>query len=280
VGTPTNEPDPFGTPAPPGQAPLPGQFGEAGVPGPGYPAAPEQSQPTQTAPVFGEAQAGAPYAVGSDFGQGSSGAAGSPFGPGGPGPGGPWSGGPGPQFGPAGAPMPPSYPFGYAPPRPTVTSAVAIVALCLFWVPVAGLVLSIIGMVKTARGKARGRGLAITALVLSILVTGAAVLMGIAIAAKPSVIDPGCIHGKTALREQSKRMDADSAKGDIKALQADIATLADDLAKDAAQSKRGDVRSALQAVHDDYAAIAAGHGDADKLNADLDQIDRLCTIGK
>lgn len=191
---------------------------------------------------------------------------------------GPQSGGPGGM--PGAGPMPPSFPFGYAPPRPVVTSAVAIVALCLFWVPVAGLVLSIIGLVKTAGGKARGRGLAITALVLSVLVTAAAVLVGAAIASKPSVLDSGCIHGKTALSEQSKQMDADSAKGDTKALQADITTLADDLAKDAAKSKRGDVRSALLAAHDDYAAIADGRGDADKLNSDLDQIDHLCTIGK
>ena len=56
VSTPTNEPNPFGydgTPGPPGQAPLPGQFGAAGAPGPGYPAAPEQGLPTQTAPVPG-----------------------------------------------------------------------------------------------------------------------------------------------------------------------------------------------------------------------------------
>lgn len=261
MGTPTNEPDPFGTPAPPGQAPLPGQFGETGAPGVGYPAAPEQSFPTQTAPAFGAAQFDEAHF---DEAQAGEAQAGSQY------------AAPGSGFG----PVPPTHPFGYAPPQPRVTSSVAIVALCLFWVPLAGLVLSIIGLVKTAGGKARGRGLAITALVLSILVTAVAVLVGVAIASKPSVLDPGCIHGKTALSEQSKLMDADSAKGDTKALEADITTLADDLAKDASRSKRSEVRAALLAAHDDYAAIASGHGDANKLNADLGQIDHLCTIGK
>lgn len=177
-------------------------------------------------------------------------------------------------------PMPPPYPYGYPTPRPTVTSAVAIVALCLFWVPVVGLVLSIIGMVKTAKGKARGRGLAITALVLSILVTAATAVAAAAVASKPSALDPGCTRGKTAVLEQSKQIDADSRKGDTKAVQSDLTTLIDDLAKAASESKRADVRSTVQAVHDDYAAIAAGTGDQGKLATDLDQMDHLCTIGK
>jgi phosphotransferase system glucose/maltose/N-acetylglucosamine-specific IIC component len=176
--------------------------------------------------------------------------------------------------------MPPVYGYGYPPPRPTVTSAVAIVALCLFWVPLVGLVLSIIGMVKTARGKARGRGVAIAALVLSILVTIGAGIAGAAIASKPSALDPGCTRGKTAVLEQSKQMDADSQKGDASAVQTDLNTLIGDLATAVADSHRSDVRSTVQAVHDDYAAIAAGHDDQTKLTSDLQQMDHLCTIGK
>lgn len=276
VSTPTNDPNPFGTPAPPGQAPLPGQFGAAGAQGPGYPATPEQSMPTQTAPVYGgqpDSQY-APYVP-----PGGAPGPGPQFGPGGMQPSGPVPGGmPGPMPGPGS--MPPPYGYGYPPPKPTVTSAVAIVALCLFWVPVAGLVLSIIGMVKTAKGKARGRGLAIAALVLSILVTLGAVLVGAAIASKPSALDPGCTRGKTAVLEQSKQIDADSAKGDTTAVQNDLGTLVDDLAKAASESKRSDVRATVQAVHDDYAAIAGGQGNQGKLASDLQQMDHLCTIGK
>ncbi|MEZ0113377.1 hypothetical protein ABH920_007407 [Catenulispora sp. EB89] len=312
MSTPTNEPNPFGydgPPAPPGQAPLPGQFGAAGAPGQGYPALPEQSYPTETAPAIGEGQpgpgaqyapaehgqggmAGAPGAPGPQFGTGAPGAPGAPGGFGGPaGPGGPGgfggpNGAPGPMPGPGGipgpgpGPMPPLYGYGYPPPRPTATSAVAIVALCLFWVPLAGLVLSIIGMVKTAKGKARGRGLAITALVLSILVTAGAGILGGVIASKPSVLDPGCTRGKTAVLEQSKQIEADSNKGDQNAVQNDLTTLISDLATAANDAKRSDVRSTVQAVHDDYAAIAAGSGDQTKLQSDLQQMDHLCTYGK
>ncbi|WP_228564574.1 DUF4190 domain-containing protein, partial [Catenulispora rubra] len=187
---------------------------------------------------------------------------------------------PGPGGMPGPGPMPPLYGYGYPPPRPMVTSAVAIVALCLFWVPLAGLILSIIGMVKTAKGKARGRGLAITALVLSILVTAGAGLLGGVIASKPSVLDPGCTRGKTAVLEQSKQIEADSNKGDQNAVQNDLTKLISDLATAANDAKRSDVRSTVQAVHDDYAAIATGNGDQTKLQSDLQQMDHLCTYGK
>ncbi|MEY9858778.1 hypothetical protein ABH935_004401 [Catenulispora sp. GAS73] len=292
MSTPTNEPNPFGydgPPAPPGQAPLPGQFGAAGAPGRGYPALPEQSYPTETAPAIGEGQPGpgAQYAPGTEYPPGgTAGAPGQQFGPGGfGGPGAPGGfggpdGAPGQIPGPGPGPMPPLYGYGYPPPRPTVTSAVAIVALCLFWVPLAGLILSIIGMVKTAKGKARGRGLAITALVLSILVTAGAGIIGGVIASKPSVLDPGCTRGKTAVLERSKQIEADSNKGDQTAVQNDLTTLISDLATAAADAKRSDVRATVQAVHDDYAAIAAGTGDQTKLQSDLQQMDHLCTYGK
>lgn len=172
------------------------------------------------------------------------------------------------------------YGYGYPPAGPTSTSSVAIVAVCLFWVPVVGLVLAVIGMVKTARGKARGRGVAITALVLSILVTAGAVLVGVAIGSKTSALDPGCTHGKRAVLEQSKQIEADSKKGDQGAVHADFQTLVNQLAKAASEADRDDVRAAVQAVHDDYAALVDGSGDQAKLAADLQQMDHLCTIGK
>lgn len=265
MSIPTNESNPYGydgTPAPPGQAPLAGQYGTAGAPGPGYPATPEQSFPPQTAPAMGAGQPGSPYAPG--------GAPGAGAGP-----------GSGAYPGPASMPPAPGYGYGYPPPsRPTATSAVAIVAICLFWLPLVGLVLSIVGLVKTGRGKARGRGLAITALVLSLLVTAGAVLVGAEIASKPSALDQGCRIGKTAVIDQSKQMDADSKKGDAAAVRADLATLIGNLSKAANDSHRSDVRSAVLAVHDDYSALADGHPDESKLGTDLDQLDHLCTFGK
>ncbi|NUR62460.1 MAG: DUF4190 domain-containing protein [Catenulispora sp.] len=184
--------------------------------------------------------------------------------------------------GPAPEPVPAAYGYGYGypPPRPVDTSSMAIVAVCLFWVPVVGLVLSIIGMVKTAGGKARGRGIAITALVLSIIVTLLAALVGVAIGSKTSALDPGCTRGKRAVIEQAKQVEADQAKGDQAAVGKDFQNLLDQLARAVSESDRNDVRAAVQAVHDDYAAILAGDGDTDKLRNDLHQMDHLCTIGK
>jgi hypothetical protein len=79
---------------------------------------------------------------------------------------------------------------------------------------------------------------------------------------------------------QSKKLDADNAKGDQAALQSDLAVLVSDLAKAADEAKRSDVRAAVVAVHDDYAAIAAGNGNQLKIDADLQQMDHYCTIGK
>ena len=186
--------------------------------------------------------------------------------------------------GPAPEPVPVAagygYGYGYPPPASTSTSSVAIVALCLFWVPVVGLVLAIVGMVKTARGKARGRGIAITALVLSIVVSAGAVVAGVAIGSKTSALDPGCTHGKRAVIEQSKQVEADSKKGDQGAVKADFQTLVNQLAAAVTEADRDDVRAAVQAVHDDYAALLDGNGDQAKLTADLQQMDHLCTIGK
>ncbi|GAA1960712.1 DUF4190 domain-containing protein [Catenulispora subtropica] len=188
-----------------------------------------------------------------------------------------------PGVGPAPEPVPYGYGYGYGygspPSEPAGTSSVAIVAVCLFWVPLVGLVLSIIGMVKTARGKARGRGIAITALVLSILVTAGAVLVGVAIGSKPSALDPGCTNGKRAIVDQSKKIETDHGKGDDSAVQADVQRMLDELKKAVADSKRDDVRSAMQAVLDDYTAIEGGKFDEPKLEADLNQVDHLCTIG-
>ncbi|MFD0631413.1 hypothetical protein ACFQ9X_07010 [Catenulispora yoronensis] len=122
--------------------------------------------------------------------------------------------------------------------------------------------------------------MAITALVLSIIVTAIAVLVGVAIGSKTSALDPGCTHGKRAVLEQGKQMEADEKKGDAAAVRADFQSVIDQLAAAASESKRDDVRAAVQAVHDDYAGALAGTMDSSKLEADLAQMDHLCTIGK
>ena len=87
------------------------------------------------------------------------------------------------------SPMPPygmpamnDYP-GVPPQRPGF-SGLAISAVCTFWLPLVGLVLSIVAVVKTGAGKKRGRALAVVALVLSVLVSIGYGAVGAAIASK------------------------------------------------------------------------------------------------
>lgn len=155
----------------------------------------------------------------------------------------------------------------------------AIIALCLFWVPIAGLVLSIIGMKKTAHGRAYGRGLAIGALVLSIIITGLGVFGVGATSLKSSALDPGC-KGMTAVRQQSVQLGIDEQKHDEAAQAADIHKTIAELSDAAAAARRDDVRSAIQALHDDSAGLLTGTYDSTKAHADEQQVDQLCTVGK
>ena len=167
---------------------------------------------------------------------------------------------------------------------PQNTSGIAIAALCTFWVPVVGLVLSIVGMVKTGAGKARGRGLAIAALVLSIVFTVVYGLVAVAIGSKTSALDPGCTGGKTAIVDGSKKLIADTASPDT--VKADLQTMIDQLNAAVAESKRSDVKAAMQAMSDDYSSALQGMsaggldpGLLTKINTDAQQVNHLCTIG-
>lgn len=171
-------------------------------------------------------------------------------------------------------------PFG----QPQKTSGIAIAALCTFWVPVVGLVLAIVGMVKTGAGKAKGRGLAIAALVLAIIFTVIYGIVAVAVASKTSALDPGCTGGKHAIVDGSQKIETDKASPD--AVKADLQNLIDQLNTAVAASKRSDVKAAMQAMSGDYSTLLQGatSGNLDpnimsKIATDAQQVDHLCTIG-
>jgi hypothetical protein len=175
----------------------------------------------------------------------------------------------------------------YPPPQPEKgVSGLAIAALCTCWIPVVGLVFSIIGLLQTGAGKLKGRGLAITALVLSVLFTAGGVWAGVLIGSKTSALDPGCTQGKPAIIDGSKKVTTDAAAGNATAVQADVQSIVTQLNAAVASSKRADVKTAMQAVSDDYNALLQGmtSGNLDatslqtKLETDLQQVDNLCTI--
>lgn len=180
------------------------------------------------------------------------------------------------------SPMPP---YGMPAPQRPGFSGLAISAVCTFWLPLVGLVLSIVAVVKTGAGKKRGRALAIVALVLSVLVSIGYGLVGAAIATKTSAIDPGCVNGKSAIIDGSQKLSGDQSSGP-EVVKADLQSIIDKLNKAVADSHRSDVKSAMQAMSGDYTALLQGINDGNldpnlqnKISTDAGQVDHLCTIG-
>lgn len=176
--------------------------------------------------------------------------------------------------------MVPGAPY-YGAPAPQGRSGLATAALCTFFLPLVGLVLSIVAMLKTGPGKLSGRGVAVTALVLSILATGFWGFVGYKVGSKTSALDPGCTNGKTAILDGMSKFDKDAAASDQTAMTADIQTIVNQLNDAIAKAHRADVKTAMQNVRDDFNSILSGNASDDlqtKLNTDAQQIDNLCTI--
>lgn len=174
-----------------------------------------------------------------------------------------------PQF-----PGQPGYPA--APPQPQRTGGLAITGFVLsFLLPLIGLILSLIAIGKTGAGKAKGRGLAIAGIIISLIIMGGGIALGVALS-KSTVADPACAPAKTAVLDGSKNVTAATVK-----------TTVDGLNAAAAKAKNADVRNATKALAEDYTQLETGlttgnmpAGLQDKLTADANTFDSLCTIGK
>jgi hypothetical protein len=167
-----------------------------------------------------------------------------------------------------------AYPAPPPPAQPGV-SGLAIAGLILaFLVAPIGFILSLIAVFKTGAGRAKGRGLAIAGIIISVLIMAGAVTAGLLVA-NSTVADPGCVTGKAAILDNSKT-------NDTKSLQATI----DGLHAATAKAKHDDVRAALTALADDYSQILKANqtgkvpeGIEAKATADGTTFDSLCTIG-
>ncbi|MBO0869704.1 MAG: hypothetical protein J2P15_14175, partial [Micromonosporaceae bacterium] len=136
------------------------------------------------------------------------------------------------------------YQYGQPPP-PKSTSGLAIAGLILaFLLAPIGLILSIVGLVQTGGGRRKGRGLAITGLVVSLLITGGATALIVA-ASGSTLADPGCTTGKDAILTHGSNMT------DPQEIQATI----DGLNAAAAKATHDNVRAAMKAMADDYTQI-------------------------
>ncbi len=167
------------------------------------------------------------------------------------------------------------------------TSGLAIAGLVLaFLAAPIGFVLSLVALFQTGKGRQKGRGLAVAGVVVSVL---AMVSVGVVVAIvvntvgdKVSTIaDPGCTTGKAAVLDNAAKMSDPASVRD--GLQATV----DGLASAEAKAKHDDVRNAVKTLGEDYQqllqAIDAGtvppEGLQDKIDADAETFDGLCTIG-
>lgn len=159
--------------------------------------------------------------------------------------------------------------------------AIAGFILAILFAPL-GLILSIIGLVTTGRGKKRGRGLAVAGLVISLLITGgtAAIVAWVASKVPSTVADPGCTIAKSAIFDNdSKLSNPDTYE---EALQATIAGLAE--ARD--KAKNSDVRKAVEDLHADYTQLLNAVNSntmppaslEQKLEQDATAFDNLCSV--
>jgi hypothetical protein len=172
-------------------------------------------------------------------------------------------------------PPPPGQP-GYppAPPQQRGFSGLAITGFILaFLIAPIGFILSLIAIFMTGAAKARGRGLAIAGLIISLIIMGGGIAIGVALS-KSTVADPGCVSGKQAILNAPQQPDQASLQGMI-----------DDLNGAAAKAKHDNVRNAMKALADDYASLLSGiksgnipAGIVDKVTVDAQKIDDLCTI--
>lgn len=184
---------------------------------------------------------------------------------------------PPPPPGQPGYQVPPPGQQGYqVPPAPQQgTSGLAVTGLIFaFLVAPLGFLLSLIAVFKTGAGRAKGRGLAIAGLVISVLIMGGGAALGYALASS-TVADPGCTAGKQAIIDGSKSTDAAALKNTI-----------DGLTAAAAKAKHDNVRAAMKGLADDYSKFldAAKTGNVPagmeaKIEADGKTIDSLCSIG-
>jgi len=160
-------------------------------------------------------------------------------------------------------------------PQPQGRSGLAVAGfiLAIFVAPI-GFVLSLIAIFKTGAGKAKGRGLAVAGVIISLVIMAGTVI-AIAAVANSTVADPGCTDGKAAIINNSANVDAASLQKTI-----------DELNAAAAKAKHDDVRAAVKAMANDYsqmlAAVKTGKMPpnlVDQVTKDGEKLDSLCTIG-
>lgn len=200
----------------------------------------------------------------------------------------------------------PAAPVGYGgyPPPQDQKNGFSIAGLILCFIPLLGIIFSIVGLVKSGKIGGKGRGLAIAGLVLSLVFAGGYSALVVA-ASKSTVLDPGCNSMrasfndlKSKLESDVNKMTSDSAdqtamQADLAAFTGDIQTMKTDLDNALAQAQHQSVKDKLQAMDDDVSTVLTGlkslqngdtsqlsafEGAAGRLGSDGSAIDSVCSL--
>ncbi|WP_127500531.1 hypothetical protein [Actinoplanes solisilvae] len=176
----------------------------------------------------------------------------------------------------------PAYPGAVPPPAPQQqqqqgTSGLAITGLVLaFLLPGIGFILSLIAIFKTGPGKRAGRGLAITGVIVSVILsTTYSLLLANWVNDNKTLVDPGCTAGRAAIVAMGTNPTIDQ-----------VSKLAADLDAASGKAKDAEVKTALKAIADGYNKIIsdakAGKEPTPaaltKIEGDEKKFDELCTI--
>ena len=205
-----------------------------------------------------------------------------------------------PQFG---GQVPPGGGYGgYVPPE-YQKNGFSIAGFVLCFLPLLGIIFSILGLSKSGKVGGKGRGLSIAGLVLSIAFIGGYAAIGVAVS-KSTALDPGCTSAESSFNSIKDKVQADTNKlsgdsGDQTALQADLSaftsdvqTMKTDLDNALAQAQHQSVKDKIQAMDTDVTTVLSGlkaiqNGDTSQLNAfeaaagrlesDGNAIDNICS---
>jgi hypothetical protein len=172
--------------------------------------------------------------------------------------------------------------YGSPPPPPPGTNGLSIAGLILaFLAAPIGFILSIIGLIQAGKRGQKGKGLAIAGIIISLLLMVGGVIIAATVATTVSKLaDAGCTTGKSALVDNSAKMnDPNSVKP---ALQASI----DGLDAAAAKATHADVKAAVTALADDYKQLLQDVNTGTppdpalqtKIDNDAKKFDSLCSI--
>jgi hypothetical protein len=175
-----------------------------------------------------------------------------------------------------------------AQPAKSGTNGLAIAGFILaFLIAPIGLILSIIGLIQAGRRRQKGKGLAITGIIVSVVLIIAVGALIVVVANRvgdkvSTLTDPGCTTGRAAILDNADKVSNSATAKE--ALQATV----NGLNSAATKATHDNVRNAMTALADDYnkllQAVDSGTspepGLQDKLTADGATFDSLCTVGK